>query len=97
MGFSGHMWLLRASQLWEAGDVLNCLNTDSFEQLKDSLEIVLVKGFSLVGSQVTNIKATTYTNYTNQYTARDTAGKGYGNLAANIGPTSENPFTKYNF
>src|SRR5574337_1296509 len=45
------------------------------------------------GSQVTNIKATTYTNYINQYTARDTAGKGYGNLAANIGPTSENPFT----
>ena len=47
--FSGHMWLLRASQLWEAWDVLNCLNTDSLEQLKDWLEIVLVKGFSLVG------------------------------------------------
>ena len=31
IGFSGHMWLFRASQLWEAGDVLNCLNTDSFE------------------------------------------------------------------
>ena len=45
------------------------------------------------GSKVTNIKATTYTNYTNQYTARDTAGKGYGDLAANIGPTSEKPFT----
>ena len=45
------------------------------------------------GSKVTNIKATTYTNYINQYPARDTAGKGYGNLAANIGPTSENPFT----
>ena len=44
------------------------------------------------GSKVTNIKATTYTNYVNQYTARDTAGKGYGNLAANIGPTSEKPF-----
>ena len=29
----------------------------------------------------------------NQYTARDTAGKGYGNLAANNGPTSEKPFT----
>ena len=28
--------------------------------------------------------------YINQYTARDTAGKGYGNLAANNGPTSEN-------
>ena len=39
------------------------------------------------------IKATTYTNYINQYTARDTAGKGCGNLAANIGPTTENPFT----
>ena len=38
-----------ASQPWEAWDVLNCLNTDSFEQLKDWLEIVLVKGFSLVG------------------------------------------------
>ena len=25
-----------------------CLNTDSFEQLKDLLEIVLVKGFSLI-------------------------------------------------
>ena len=44
-------------------------------------------------SQVTNIKATTYTNYINQYTARDTVGKGYGNLATNIGPTSEKPFT----
>ena len=44
-------------------------------------------------SQVTNIKATTYTNYINQYTARDTAGKGYGDLAANIGPTSEKLFT----
>ena len=32
----------------EAWDVLKCLNTDSFEQLKDWLEIVLVKGFSLV-------------------------------------------------
>ena len=46
---SSHMWLFRASQLWEAWDVLNCLNTDSFEQLKDWLEIVLVKGFSLFG------------------------------------------------
>ena len=45
------------------------------------------------GSKVTNTKATTYTNYINQYTARDTTGKGYGNLAANIGPTSEKPFT----
>ena len=44
-------------------------------------------------SKFTNIKATTYTNYINQYTARDTAGRGYGNLAANIGPTSEKPFT----
>ena len=26
-------------------------------------------------------------------TVRDTAGKGYGDLAANIGPTSEKPFT----
>jgi len=38
-----------SSQPWEAWDVLNCLNTDSFEQLKDWSEIVLVKGFSLVG------------------------------------------------
>ena len=45
------------------------------------------------GSKVTNIKATTYTNYINQYTARDRVGKGYGDLAANIGPTSEKPFT----
>ena len=45
------------------------------------------------GSKVTNIKATTYTNYINQYTARDTVGKGYGDLAANIGSTSEKPFT----
>ena len=43
------------------------------------------------GSKVTNIKA--YTNYINQYTARDTAGKGYGDLAASIGPTSEKPLT----
>ena len=45
------------------------------------------------GSKVTNIKATTYTNYINQYTAKDTVGKGYGDLAANIGPISEKPFT----
>ena len=45
------------------------------------------------GSKVTNIKTTTYTNHINQYTARDTAGKGYGDLAENIGPTSEKPFT----
>ena len=45
------------------------------------------------GSKVTNIEATTYTNYINQYTPRDTVGKGYGNLAANIGPRSEKPFT----
>ena len=32
-------------------------------------------------------------NYINQYTARETVGKGYGDLAANIGPTSEKPFT----
>jgi len=49
IGSSGHMWFFRASQPWEAWDVLNCLNTDSFEQLKDWLEIVLMKGFSLVG------------------------------------------------
>ena len=29
----------------------------------------------------------------NQYTAKDTVGKGYGDLAANIGPISEKPFT----
>ena len=34
-----------------------------------------------------------YTHYINQYTAKDTVGKEYGDLAANIGPTSENPFT----
>ena len=51
-GSSGHMWLFRASQPWEAWDVLNCLNTDSFEQLKDWLEMVLVKGFSLVGPMI---------------------------------------------
>ena len=44
-------------------------------------------------SKVANIKATTYTNYINQYTAKDTVGKGYGDLAANIGPISEKPFT----
>ena len=45
------------------------------------------------GSKVTNIKATTYTNYINQYTARDTPGKGFGDLAVNIGSTNEKPFT----
>ena len=48
------------------------------------------------GSKVTNIKATTYIpihQLINQYTLRDTVGKGYGNLAANIGPKSEKPFT----
>ena len=49
IGSSNYMWLFRASELWEAWDVLNCLNTDSFEQLKDWLEIVLVKSFSLIG------------------------------------------------
>ena len=34
-----------------------------------------------------------YTHYINQYTAKDTVVKGYGDLAANIGPTSEKPFT----
>ena len=43
------------------------------------------------GSKVTNIEATSH--YINQYTAKDTVGNGYGDLAANIGPTSENPFT----
>ena len=43
------------------------------------------------GSKVTNIKATTYTNYINRYTARDTAGKGYGNLAANMAQQVKNP------
>ena len=41
--------IFRVSQPREAWDLLNCINTDSFEQLKDWLEIVLVKGFSLVG------------------------------------------------
>ena len=36
--------------------------------------------------------ATLYTQYINQYTAKDTVGKEYGDLAANIGPTSEKPF-----
>ena len=34
-----------------------------------------------------------YTHYINQYTAKDTVGKEYGDLAANIGPISEKPFT----
>ena len=34
-----------------------------------------------------------YTHYINQYTAKDKVGKGYGDLAANIGPISEKPFT----
>ena len=42
------------------------------------------------GSKVTNFKATTYTEYINQYTARDTAGEGYGNLAANIAQQMKN-------
>ena len=49
------------------------------------------------GSKVTSIKATTYFSihqlYQSIYTARDTVDKGYGDLAANIGPTSEKPFT----
>ena len=45
------------------------------------------------GSNVTNIKAATYTKYINQYTAKDTVGKEYGDLAANIGPINEKPFT----
>ncbi|MGD1323332.1 hypothetical protein, partial [Enterococcus faecium] len=42
---------------------------------------------------VTNIHATSYTIYIIQSAARASAGKGYGNLAANNGPTSEKPFT----
>ena len=34
-----------------------------------------------------------YTYYINQYTAKDTVDKRYGDLAANIGPISEKPFT----
>ena len=34
-GLSGHMWLFTASQLWEARDALNFLNTDSFEKLEN--------------------------------------------------------------
>ena len=34
-----------------------------------------------------------YTHYINQYTAKDTVGKEYGDLAANIGSISEKPFT----
>ena len=34
-----------------------------------------------------------YTHYINQYTPKDTVGKEYGDLAANIGPISEKPFT----
>ena len=48
------------------------------------------------GSKVTNIEATTYISIHPLYqsnTAKDTVGKGYGDLAANIGPTSEKPFT----
>ena len=45
------------------------------------------------GSKVTNIEATIltflYTHYINQYTAKDTVGKEYGD----IGPVSEKPFT----
>ena len=48
------------------------------------------------GSKVTNIELLLtflYTHYINQYTAKDTVGKGYGDLAANIGSISEKPFT----
>ena len=47
------------------------------------------------GSKVTNIKATTYIPECNQYTARDTVGKGYTNLAANIGSISEKPSIQF--
>ena len=46
------------------------------------------------GSKVTNIKATTYIpihQLINQYTLRDTVGKGYGNLAANMAQQVKNP------
>ena len=48
------------------------------------------------GSKITNIELLLtflYTHYINQYTAKDTVGKEYGDLAANIGPISEKPFT----
>ena len=34
-GLSGHMWLLTASQLWEARDALNLLKTGSLEKLEN--------------------------------------------------------------
>ena len=40
---------------------------------------------------ITSKKLTQGSKVTN--TARDTAGKGYGDLAASIGPTSEKPLT----
>ena len=36
-GSSSRMWLFTASQLWEAWDALNFLNTDSFEKLEKLL------------------------------------------------------------
>ena len=65
-----------------------------------SIKVAFLQGKGVVGynkkeltqgSKVTNIKATTYTNYINQYTARDTAGKGYGDWAANIAQQVKNP------
>ena len=38
-----------------------------------------------------------YTHYIKQYTAKDTVGKEYGDLAANIGPISEKTLHQYNF
>ena len=34
-GSSGHMWLLTASQPWEAQDALNLLKTGSLEKLEN--------------------------------------------------------------
>ena len=52
------------------------------------------------GSKVTNIKATTYIfihQNINQYTPRDTVGKGYGNLAASISSTKKSSTSSNNF
>ena len=54
-----------------------------------------VRGYKLLKLLLTFL----YTNYINQYTPRDTVGKGYGNLAASISSTkkSSTSFCSNNF
>ena len=64
---------------------------------KQHILLIYFEQFYLLGRHSKNLVSLKFIFYSddfvNQYTAKDTVGKEYGDLAANIGPTSEKPFT----